>query len=114
MIAPKIRRTAVVALALAAVTASAPAFAFNASTDGAYAWTTSDDHYANIKDTAKDGHPVKAQYYRLYDLDVLRTLWEKSGYGHSNTSGYGSLITRIKACEYINNWPDECSAWDDD
>ncbi|MDL2075824.1 hypothetical protein QNN03_05175 [Streptomyces sp. GXMU-J15] len=110
----KVKRTAVIVLAVAAFAASAPAFAFDASTDGAYAWTSSDDHYANIKDTAKDGHPVKAQYYRWNDPDLLRTLWEKRGYGYSNASGYGSWVLKIKACEYINNWPDECSAWDDD
>ncbi|MEJ1202738.1 MULTISPECIES: hypothetical protein [unclassified Streptomyces] len=114
MIARKVKRTAAIALTVAAFAASAPAFAFNASTDGAYAWTTSDNHYANIRDTAKDGHPVKAEYYRLNSSGTLRTLWEKRGYGHSNTSGYGSLVFKIKACEYINNWPDDCSAWDND
>lgn len=103
-----------VILAVLAVAGSAPAFAFSASTDGSYAWTSGGNHYANIKDTAKDGHPVKAQYYRLNSSGTLRTLWEKRGYGYSSTSDYGSIVLEIKACEYINNWPDDCSAWDND
>ncbi|MCX4908871.1 hypothetical protein [Streptomyces sp. NBC_00878] len=109
-----IRRVVTLVLAAAAITASAPAFAINASTDGAYAYTSGSDHYANIKDTKKDGHPVKAQYSRNFpDLQVY-TLWEKAGYGNTATSGYGGMIYQIRACEYINNWPDDCSGWDVD
>jgi hypothetical protein len=101
-------------VAVAALSASAPAFALNASTDGAYAYTSSGDRVANIKDTAKDGHPVKVEYFRLLSSSTQRTIWEKRGYGHTNSSGSGSQIMKIKACEYINNWPDDCSGWDSD
>ncbi|MFJ3697236.1 hypothetical protein ACIPW9_24300 [Streptomyces sp. NPDC090052] len=100
---------------LVALTAATPAFAINASTDGANAYTSgSNNAYANVKDTAKDGHPVKAQYYRLNSSGTMRTLWEKRGYGYTGKSGSGSWILKIRACEYINAWPDECSSWDDD
>ncbi|MEU3484413.1 hypothetical protein [Streptomyces massasporeus] len=109
-----LKQGAAIALAVAALTVSAPAFAINASTDGAYAYTSGSDHYASVKDTAKDGHPVKAQYSRNFPQDEVSTLWEKRGYGHTAKSGYGGKIWQIRACEYIDNWPDDCSAWDND
>ncbi|MFA3872640.1 hypothetical protein ABS735_02900 [Streptomyces sp. MMCC 100] len=114
----EMKKTAAAVIAVAALTMSTPAFAgeINASTNGAYAWTSGNvRHYANIKDTAADGHPVKAQYSHPYFSESVSTLWEKAGYGNSNRSAYHSdEIWRIKACEYINMWPDECSGWDTD
>ncbi|MEJ1202737.1 MULTISPECIES: hypothetical protein [unclassified Streptomyces] len=112
------KKMAAAVIAVAAITMSTPAFAgeLDAGTDGAYAWTSgSVRHYANIKDTDTDGHPVKAQYSYPYFSDNVTTLWEKRGYGYSKRSAYHSNeIWRIKACEHINNWPDDCSGWDSD
>lgn len=96
---------------VAALTASAPAFAYSISTDGAYGYTSRNEAVANIKDIKEDGHPVKIQYYRLNSSGVLRTIWEKRGNGHTSSSGSGSYILEIKACEYIDSWPDDCTAW---
>ncbi len=117
----QVKRIAAAAIAVAALTMSTPAFAgeIDAATDGAYAWTSGKPgyirRYANIEDTDKDGHSVKAQYSYPYFSSTVRTLWEKDGYGHKNKSAWhGSEIWRIKACEDINHWPDDCSGWDSD
>ncbi|MEU6768116.1 hypothetical protein ABZ916_37145 [Streptomyces sp. NPDC046853] len=109
----KIKRIGACVVAVAALSASAPAFAYSIATDGAYAYTSKSTTVANIKDTKKDGHPVKIQYYRLYSSGDLRTIWEKRGYGNTNSSKPGSYILKIKACEYINSWPDDCTSWTD-
>ncbi|MBY8340839.1 hypothetical protein LXH13_13345 [Streptomyces spinosirectus] len=114
----EMKRMVAAGIAVAALAMSTPAFAgeLDASTGGAYAWTSGNvRHYANIKDTDKDGHPVKAQYSYPYFSETVHTLWEKRGYGYSTKSArHESEIWRIKACEYINNWPDDCSGWDSD
>ncbi|KAB1979460.1 hypothetical protein [Streptomyces triticiradicis] len=115
----RIKRVAAVVAAVSALTAATPAFAgeIYASTDGASAWTSPKNgadvkRYANIEDTKADGHPVKAQYSYPFFSESVTTLWEKRGVGNSTRSAYHeNQIWRIKACEYINNWPDECSGW---
>lgn len=98
---------------------ASPAFAIDAATDGAYAWTdecnrtgcTLGHTYVWVKDRKADGHPVKAEYERRLSGNV-GTLWEKRGNGYSNVSANISEgVAAIKACEYINNWPDDCSGW---
>ncbi|WP_328413932.1 hypothetical protein OG542_26500 [Streptomyces violaceus] len=113
----KIKKAAASLIVVAALTASTPAFAgeIDSATDGADAYTTGQKHYANIADIKADGHPVKAQYSYPYFADDVYNLWEKRGKGHANKSAYKrDQIWRIKACEYINQWPDDCSAWDSD
>ena len=113
----RIKKAAAGLIAAAAITASTPAFAgeITEMTDGASASTSGGRHYANIADIKADGHPVKAQYSYPYFSDDVYNLWEKRGKGYANKSAYkSSEIWRIKACEYINNWPDDCSAWDCD
>lgn len=111
------KRLAAAGFALAALTAATPAFAgeLDASTDGAHAYTSGGRHYANVRDMKKDGHPVKVQYSYPYFSETVYNLWEKRGDGNKNKSAYkDSEIWRVKACEYINNWPDDCSGWDSD
>ncbi|MEU3484412.1 hypothetical protein [Streptomyces massasporeus] len=113
----KIKKVAAGLIAAAALTASTPAFAgeIDAATDGAHAFTSGQQHYANISDIKADGHPVKAQYSYPFFAEDVYNLWEKRGKGYSNKSAYKTnQIWRIKACEYINRWPDDCSAWDND
>ncbi len=101
--------------AVAAFAAAAPAFALDASTDGARAWTTDNEHRAHVRDTASDGHAVKAQYSWPLLIDDVKTLWETDGEGHQSKSAeLPGQIWRIKACEDISFWPDECSGWDND
>ncbi|MFF6953042.1 hypothetical protein ACFZAD_30930 [Streptomyces iakyrus] len=98
---------------------ASPAYAISASTDGAAAWTDNcnrtkcgvDYVFVWVKDRKADGHPVKAEYEKKLtgDVDVL---WEKRGNGNENVSKDIELgVAAIKACEYINNWPDDCSGW---
>ncbi|MFJ3697237.1 hypothetical protein ACIPW9_24305 [Streptomyces sp. NPDC090052] len=110
------KRFAAAAIAIAAFTGASPAFAgeLSAGTDGAYGWTTATRTKAHVKDEAKDGHPVKIEYGHPVLSKNTNTLWEKRGYGNSSSTGTVSEIWRVQACEYINDWPDDCSGWDSD
>ncbi|MFF4349980.1 hypothetical protein [Streptomyces sp. NPDC001530] len=109
-----------VALAGIFLLGASPAYSLSANTNGAAAWTSecnktqckNDDGYVWVKDIKADGHPVKAQYERALSGNV-DTLWEKRGNGNSSVSSFVSEgIVALKTCEYINNWPDDCSGWD--
>ncbi|MFD7668162.1 hypothetical protein [Streptomyces sp. NPDC059788] len=105
------KRAAAAFVAAAAIAGASPAFAVKAATDGATAQTYSHNKKIKVKDTKKDGHKVKANYYRAASPNTKRVLWNDKGKGHWTKSGSGSRIFKIQACKEINNGPDKCSGW---
>ncbi|GGK68146.1 hypothetical protein [Streptomyces flaveus] len=55
---------------------------------------------------------VKGQYKRTGEGGSVRTKWNKNDYASTTKSGSGARIYSVKACEYKNNWPDDCSSWE--
>ncbi|MEV3971289.1 hypothetical protein AB0K68_24570 [Streptomyces sp. NPDC050698] len=108
-----LKRIAAVSLGLMTFAVSSPAFSgeISAYSSGGAAWSSNELHTANATDQKSDGHPVKAEYYRSNDWDTLKTLWEKRGAGNTTSSKGSYVISKMKSCTYINNWPDDCSGW---
>lgn len=111
----KLIRFAAAALLTAAIAVptSAAVAATHSKTTGVDAWAPADYDTGKIavRDTAKDGDPVKAEYYRKASLDTKRTLWNHSGSPTKVTSGDGSKVIKHRGCVSLNLKPDRCASW---
>ncbi|WP_159942578.1 MULTISPECIES: hypothetical protein [unclassified Nocardiopsis] len=76
------------------------------------AYTTSGGSKISVYDGEDDGRVVYGNYNRAASAGTDRTLYNKSGYGTTVTSGSGSDIIRLRVCESISAWPDACSDWE--
>ncbi|CAL9443317.1 hypothetical protein [Streptomyces sp. enrichment culture] len=102
---------AVLAASVALPTTSAVA---KSLTGGGVTATTpynNDSGLIAVYDGSDDGDPGKAEYYRHDSAGTKRTLWNKSGYRTTVTSGDGSAIIKFQACDENNASPDDCSGW---
>ncbi|MFJ2828766.1 hypothetical protein ACIPC1_14510 [Streptomyces sp. NPDC087263] len=76
----------------------------------AYAWTKLDSEFVSVKTyTSTYAH---ADYYRAASNTTQRHLWNKSGTGTTATSGGGSVIFKLRVCEWVKDNDDDCSGWD--
>ncbi len=107
----RIRKIALSGAAVMALTAAAPAFALTASVDEVTVKTISSRKRVAVTKIHDNDAKVKGQYKRTGEGGSVRTLWNKNGYASTVKSGSGARIYSVKACEYKNNWPDDCSGW---
>lgn len=110
-----IRLVATVAALAAAITvgASTPAWASNnSSTDGASAEYLTGNNEFRVCDTAADGHAVYVDWQANGQSGRFQ---HNLGNGNCRNSGRIAAISdggsvRFRACENINNGPDDCDA----
>ncbi|PCG84119.1 hypothetical protein CIB93_20730 [Streptomyces sp. WZ.A104] len=105
------KKVALSGVAVMALTAAAPAFAISASVDEVTAKTIDSRKRIAVVKTHDNDAKVKGQYKRSGEGGSVRTKWNKNGYASTVKSGAGARIYSVKACEYKNNWPDDCSGW---
>lgn len=109
---PWISKVALSGVAVMALTAAAPAFALSASVDEVTAKTIEDRKRIAVVKTHNNDAQVKGEYKRTGEGGSVRTKWNKNDYASTTKSGSGARIYSVKACEYKNNWPDDCSSWE--
>ncbi|WP_405086181.1 hypothetical protein [Microbispora sp. NBC_01389] len=54
---------------------------------------------------------VYNQYYRSASPGTMRSYGVTGGDGKYIDSDTGSTVTKLRACETIPAWPDDCSDW---
>lgn len=106
-----IRKIALAGTAVMALTAAAPAFALTASVDEVTVRTIEDRKRIAVTKIHDNKAKVKGEYKRTGEGGSVRTIWNKNGYASTVKSGSGARVYSIQACEYKNNWPDDCSGW---
>ncbi|MCC9710455.1 hypothetical protein E4N62_37575 [Streptomyces sp. MNU76] len=85
--------------------------ALTASVDEVTVKTIDDRKRIAVTKTHDNDAQVKGQYKRNGEGGSVRTIWNKNEYASTVKSGTGARIYAVKACEYKNNWPDDCSNW---
>lgn len=112
-----IRSASVIVGTAAAITVAAatPAWASNnSSTDGASAEYLPGTNEFKLCDTASDGHAVYVDWRANNQSGRFQ---HNAGNGQCRNSGTISAIVnggtvRFRACENINNLPDDCDDWE--
>ncbi|NEB38029.1 hypothetical protein [Streptomyces sp. SID14515] len=106
----KIAATLTVVLALAAAApASAQALSKLSPNGKAKSWTVVSDKAISLK--LYTNQYAHADYYRKASNTTQRHLWNKSGINTTATSGTGSVVFKIRTCEWIKDNDDKCSGW---
>ncbi|MFJ2828769.1 hypothetical protein ACIPC1_14525 [Streptomyces sp. NPDC087263] len=100
----------VAGLALAGASPAAAQLSKFTPNNRAYAYTTSSDSLINVWQQ-KSGYS-HADYYRTASSGTQRHLWNKSGVNTTVTSGSGSDVFKLRACEWVADNDDICSGWD--
>jgi hypothetical protein len=77
---------------------------------GGHAWRVGADHKTvRIVDTLANSEDVYVQY-KVGTSSTVNRLNAK-GYQSQIDATYQNVISTLRACQDINNWPDSCDSW---